>query len=385
MANITTGVVGRDWRASITPWGAIEPWDGSPPLDWYVAADDRWHVPRHEPAVRQLRVDGTPVTETRVRVPGGDVVQTVYSCADAGGIAVVEVSNESSLPVAIAFDRRDVLTERPIAEVPIEGITLPGDAFVVPLGHRARIRVGIAHDGSGGGALPGRLPGAAQVARAWVGLSERASRFVLPEGEGGATLARRVISERCELMLGGLADAVDDPAAFVVGAGELVRLGEVPAKGLVDEVAAAAEAVAADARWETDVALDAAARLLAAADEGRAVRDVERIVATRPHSPVPASVPDGVFAVPWLESHFADGAALFPGGLPAAWLGESIEAHGLPTGASSSVSLAVRWHGARPAVLWEQSGEPVRLNSPLLAPEWDSIESSGETLWPAAR
>ncbi|HZB42412.1 MAG TPA: hypothetical protein VE487_15675, partial [Ilumatobacter sp.] len=119
MAPVTTGVVGRRWRASVTTWGAIEPWDGSPPLDWYVAADDRWHVPRHEPAVRQARVDGTPVTETRVRVPGGDVVQTVYSCADAGGVTVIEVVNESSLPVAIAFDRRNVLTERPITDVPI--------------------------------------------------------------------------------------------------------------------------------------------------------------------------------------------------------------------------------------------------------------------------
>jgi len=385
VSGVTTGVVGRDWRASITPWGAIEPWDGSPPFDWYVAADDRWHVPRHEPAVRQVRVDGTPVTETRIRVPGGDVVQTVHSCADAGGITVVEFANDSSLPVAIAFDRRDVLTERPIADVPIEGIMLPAGSFVLPLGHRARIRVGIAHDGSGDGALQGRLPRAAQVARGWVALAERASRFVLPEGEGGAALARRVIAERCELVLGGPADSGDDPAAFVVGASELMRLGELPAKGVVDEVAASVEAVAADARWETDVALAAAARLLVAADEGRAVRDVERIVASRPHSPAPASMPDGVFAVPWLESQFADGAALFPGGLPAAWLGESIEAHGLPTGASSSVSLAVRWHGARPAVLWEQSGEPVRLTSPVLAPEWASIESSGETLWPAAR
>ena len=122
---ITTGVVGQRWRASITPWGGIEPWDGSAPLDWYVAADDRWHVPRHEPAVRQTRVDGTPVTETRVRVPGGDVVHTVYSCADSGGVTVVEVVNESSLPVAIAFDRGDVLTERPITDMPIEGIELP--------------------------------------------------------------------------------------------------------------------------------------------------------------------------------------------------------------------------------------------------------------------
>ena len=84
---ITTGVVGQRWRASVTAWGAIEPWDGSPALDWYVAADDRWHVPRAEPAVRQSRVQGTPVVETRLRVPGGDIVQTVYSCADAGGVA----------------------------------------------------------------------------------------------------------------------------------------------------------------------------------------------------------------------------------------------------------------------------------------------------------
>ena len=154
MSGVTTGVVGQRWRASITPWGAVAPWDGSPPLDWYVAADDRWHVPRDESAVRQLRVDGTQVTETRVRVP---VVQTVYSCADAGGIVVVEVVNESSLPVAIAFDRRDVLTERPIADVPIEGITLPAGSFVVPLGHRARIRIGLAHQRSAGGALHAAL------------------------------------------------------------------------------------------------------------------------------------------------------------------------------------------------------------------------------------
>ena len=145
---ISTGVVGQRWRASVTPWGGIEPWDGSPELDWFVAADDRWHVPRDEAAVRQTRVAGTPVTETRVRVPGGDVVQTIYSCADGGGMTVIEIANESSLPVAIAFNRRDVLTERPIVDVPIEGISLPAGAFVMPLGHRARIRVALAKLGA---------------------------------------------------------------------------------------------------------------------------------------------------------------------------------------------------------------------------------------------
>jgi hypothetical protein len=380
MANITTGVVGQRWRASVTPWGRLEPWDGSPPLDWYVAADDRWHVPRLEPALRQSRVDGTPVIETRVRVPGGDVVQTVYSCADGGGVTVVEVVNESALPVAIAFDRRDVVTERPKADVPIEGIDLPAEAFVMPVGHRARIRVGLAHH-AGNGTLPARLPLAAQVARGWVALAERASRFVLPEGERGRALAERVIAERCEAVLGGVADRHDDPAAFVVGVAEVVRMGEMSAAAAVDDVAFAIEALAAERTWQADVALAAATRVLTTADETRAVRDVGRIVAGRSSSATPASPPDGGLAVPWLESQFSVGGALFPRGFPEPWLGESIEAHGVPTGPGSSISLAVRWHGARPAVLWEQFGERVRLTSPLLAPDWHSMEAAGDALW----
>ena len=66
------------------------------------------------------------------------------------------------LPVAIAFDRPDLLTERPIGDVPIEGIDLPAGSFVMPVGHRARIRVGVAHEGLGSCALPKALPAVAQ-------------------------------------------------------------------------------------------------------------------------------------------------------------------------------------------------------------------------------
>ena len=90
-----------------------------------------------------------------------------------------------------------------------------------------------------------------------------------------------------------------------------------------------------------------------------------------------------LFAAAWLETQFATGGALFPHGIPEAWRGESIEAHGIPTGATSSISLAVRWHGARPAVLWEQDGTVVELSSPVLAQTWRSRERSGEVLWPA--
>jgi hypothetical protein len=375
---ITTGVVGQRWRASVTPWGGVEPWDGAPELDWFVAADDRWHVPRDEAAVRQSRVDGTPVVETRVRVPSGDVVQTIYSCADAGGVTVVDVANESSLPVALAFNRRDVLTERPIADIPIEGIELPAGSFVMPLGHRARARIALAHSGSGGGAVPA-LPTAAQVTRGWLALAERAGRFVLPEAGGGAGLARQIVAARCELVLAGPADPGEDPALYVFGAGELVRLGEARSSDMVEVVAAAVEAIALDARWESAVALSAALRLMEAAGETRAVRDIERIMKSRGRSTSPGTAPDGLLAVAWLESKFASNGQLFPEGIPAAWRGVSIEAYGVPTGPASTIALALRWHGARPALLWEQHGPPVLLT----APGWTSREPAGEVLWPA--
>ena len=38
-------------------------------LDWWIGAEDRWHVPAREAAVRQALVGNSPVVETRVRVP----------------------------------------------------------------------------------------------------------------------------------------------------------------------------------------------------------------------------------------------------------------------------------------------------------------------------
>lgn len=377
---ITTGVTGSRWRASISPWGGLTPWDGEV-LEWYVAADDRWHVPADEPAVRQNRIDGTPVTETRVRVPNGDVVQRIYSVADAGGITVIEIENESTLPVAVAFDRRGLLTERPTADVPIEGIELPPSAFVLPLGHRATLRVGVPHGAPREGRLPGGLPTARQVARGWTMLTERAGRFVLPDGERGAALVERVTAQRCELALGAVPHAVDDPVAYCLALGELVRMGERPDHWLPELVDAVA-AVGPTPGWDADVALAAADRVLAAADERRARRDLDRIVARRTPSPLPADVPGGLPALAWLERFLVAGGSLLPTGLPATWLGQSIEAYGLPTVGGSTVSFAIRWHGARPAVLWEQSGDPVLLTSPVLAPGWRTTDPTGEALWP---
>ena len=57
------------------------------------------------------------------------------------------------------------------------------------------------------------------------------------------------------------------------------------------------------------------------------------------------------------------GGDVLPGGFPPSWLGANFEVHGLPTSARSTLSFAVRWHGERPAVLWEQTGPPVTLTA----------------------
>jgi hypothetical protein len=331
--------------------------------------------------VRQQRVEGTALVETRVRVPNGDVVQRVYSVADAGGLTIVEVENESTMPVAIAFDHRDVLTERQIADVPIEGIDLPAGAFVLPLGHKASLRVGVAHNGRRPGRLPARLPTATQVARGWLSLTERASRFVLPDGERGAALATAITAERCELALGSIPRAADDPAGYALALGELVRLGEEP-DHWIPELVEAVERLGPLVGWDADVALAAAGRVLVAAGEARARRDLGKIVERRAPCVVPGEPPGGVRSVPWLESQLAAGGSLLPEGFPPSWLGQSFDVYGVPTGDTSSVSYAIRWHGERPAVLWEQSGPPVELTAPLVAPGWSSSEPTGEALWP---
>lgn len=379
---ITTGVTGRPWRASITPWGAIDPWNDEPTLDWYVAAEDRWHVPAREPSLRQQRIDGTAVVETRLRVPTGDVVQRIASVADGPGYTVIEIENDSTAAVAVAFSHRDVRTERPITELPIEGIDLPAEAFVLPVGHRSTVRVAIAHDRSGDGQLP-VLPAVAQVVSGWLTITERASRLVLPDGETGHARALEVTARRCELALGEMAHAHDDPAGFAVGLGELVRMGERPDPWL-PELTLAVERLARTEGWLADAALDAAARVLQVAGERRALGDLRRIVDRRPPpAERPPAPVDGVGLVPWLEQGVADRGRLLPDGVPPAWLGANFEVYGVPVGEASTVSFAVRWHGDRPAVLWEVTGDPVELTAPSLDPTWRTNEPSGEALWPA--
>jgi hypothetical protein len=77
-----------------------------------------------------------------------------------------------------------------------------------------------------------------------------------------------------------------------------------------------------------------------------------------------------------------DGLRIAPH-VPEAWLGQGWEVHDLPT-TYGRLSFAIRWHGDRPALLWEldvPAGRPnVRLTAPGLDPGWSSVEPRGESL-----
>ena len=58
--------------------------------------------------------------------------------------------------------------------------------------------------------------------------------------------------------------------------------------------------------------------------------------------------------------------------------------HDAPTRAFGRVSFAVRWHGDRPALLWECEQVGGRLRAPGLDPEWSTTDRQGEALLAAA-
>lgn len=398
----TVGLRGGRVTAEVTSWGDIVPGDGSAVLEWHVADEDRWHSPRSEPSIRQSRRDGTPVIETRLRVRGGDMVQRVWVVADHGGLLVAEFENDSPSSVAVALTRGDVITQRPPTSQPVMGIDLPAETVVLPIGHRASVRVALPLDSAGhnvAGSALGSLPGADTVARGWLQAIETSARVVAND-DPLVDLAAAMVDARCALLLGEVADPHEDSMGTVLDGIELVRMGE-KAELWIDELVPLAEECFARHREHSfvDLAQMAAGMqdLLVRAGEARGARDVaamwKKIGA--------AGRVDGASNVVSLTqgrriaaveqqlcSVAADGrVVLMPSGVPDAWRGANFECHGLMAGGGVRVSYAVRWHGENVAIMWETTASidtGVTLRSGA-DPEWSATAASGaqsgEALW----
>ena len=226
----TIGNLDAPFRAAVDPAGLVTLDGATWSLDWWVGAEDRWHLPCREVAVRQALVGNSPVVETRLRVPSGDAVHRAYAARDATGVevVVVEVENQSKLPFAVALairphDQADVgrvdELELDGTAVRVDGATVmvlprsPGrvalsdatadsaaivfagdaapvgparvrcagglaqGAFLFPLAHTATLRV-LLPAAAGERAA---VPSAPQVATGWATLSGRGARLEVPD------------------------------------------------------------------------------------------------------------------------------------------------------------------------------------------------------------
>jgi hypothetical protein len=357
------GAIGSLWRATVTAWGRIDPADGSPDLDWVIGGADRWYRPELELSTRQRAIGGTPVIETRMRVPGGDAIHRAFVVA--GGHAVVEIENASPAPFAVGFTRADIVGRVAPSAVPKDA-PLPPDSVAFAVAHRTQLTVVWPR-----GSMPARVPTSESVVRGWRTQCERGVRYELPD----ESLLESLTAARCALLLDGPLVS-DDQVTRLLAAGEWVRLGE-DGGPLVPAVAGA---VRAAARTRSEWALRSGADVLRAAGEDRAAADVDdiirRLAGAAETEPVSVSV---LASVRSLVRACPNGAIELLPMFPAAWVGQSLAVYGEHT-PFGRLSFAVRWHGSRPALLWELDHVgPVSLRCGL-DPTWSSTEPRGDAL-----
>ena len=405
------GIRGGGWNAIVNERGSIRFNDGSPVLDWHIAADDRWHDPSTEPSVRQTRRAGVPVVETRLRIPGGDAIQRVYAVADAGGLVVIEITNESTLPIAVAFTRSDVVSSRTPSPRGAQGIELPAGSVVFPVAHGSTLRVAVCAPLNVANETANvdveRLPSFEQLQKGWLKAVEQAGYVIVPEG-AVAPLVARLRSDALILSgheiedwaIGAGGDCANDPVAYILTLQELLRMGEKltgdPAQIRVDHAARLAQAVETLLKenrkssilpWDVERALFAAQFVFSRMGENRAADDVAAAQLRMSSAAEPPNVmPTDIRAIAWVEEKMVavqrDGSVqIFGRGIPRLWLGANLECHRVSAGALHTVSFGIRWHGEKPALLWEVSGPAgVKLDAGLCDPTWSSVEPTGETL-----
>lgn len=387
MAGISVGVVGGGPPAIVDEVGSVYPSGAGWVCEWWIGGDDRWHIPVNEVAVRQHRVQNVPVVETSMRVPGGDAVQRVYGVAGPGTPIVVEVENRSPAPFVVAFvvrgasvvgasgshaaiDKAFVLswvrapsrwartTAAPV-QVPVvtgraETGPFPGArdrsgrievAFLHPVAHRTTLRMTVTHSKTAPPFDVRELTDAEGAAAGWRRVLDRGMQVQVPD----RPLEARLRAARAEVVLRGQSLR---PTASVVAALE--------DWGFDDEAEAAWRRLGGRERRR------AAARPAPTswADLDLVADDAELLVAAR--RILVDDARDGSRPVALCVDH------------PDSWRGQPVEVRDAPV-AGGVLSYALRWHGSRPALLWDgPPGTTVRV--PGLDPGWQSDAATGEAL-----
>ena len=145
------GTVDAGVLANVDGTGLVRMGECTWALDWWIGAEDRWHHPSREVAVRQRALDAAPIIETALRVPGGDVIHRAFGVQASAGdwrgpAVVVEIENLTAVPVALALVVRPVTLDGPgrVSQVHSDGpvVTVDGRPQVLLARDPARVAVG---------------------------------------------------------------------------------------------------------------------------------------------------------------------------------------------------------------------------------------------------
>lgn len=392
MPPVSVGVIGGGPPAAVDPVGTLVPAGAGWTCEWWVGADDRWHLPANEIAVRQERVSNVPVVETAMRVPGGDAVQRVYGTSAPAHPIVVEIENRSPAPFVAAFvvrgaarvgasgahasvDRAFTLSwprapsrwartvgapvQMPVVTGRAEAGPFPESrdrggrlevAFLHPVAHRTTLRMAVTRSRTAPDLEVKRLPDAERVATGWRRVLDRGMQVQIPD----RPLEARLRSARAEVLLRAQRShptSTDFAALEDWGFDDEAR--EVWRRlGGRDRRRAATRG--APTSW---------AALAAVVDDAELLVAARRLLVDDP--------PDGTGPVALCVEH------------PEEWRGQPVEVRNAPV-AGGALSYAVRWHGDRPALLWD-APIGVTVRSPGLDPRWESDSATGEALLAAVR
>ncbi len=293
-------------------------------LEWWVLGDDQWHAPAATSSLRQRAVEHSPVIETSIRVPGGDIVWRVGASVDG---VVIECQNLAAIPVALGLARVDNATNE-VREL---------EVFPVTHGTTWRRALDNYNDRD--------VPDLDNVVKGWQALARHGASISL----GDPTLDDALAAARVSVLVHQLEPVVHNALEFLGYEDEAsnlrVKKRLKPQRKGLPLVKAETHIVAID---PNDIALLDDPSLAA-----------NTVVAIR--SMLVGDNPKSIDILP---------------GFDASWRGRSIDVDNLPT-AHGPISFALRWHGELPALLWDS---PAPITASAIDPKFSSSENKGEQL-----
>lgn len=341
------------------------------------------------------------------RVPGNARIEGDADAISLDGVEWLRSERPAGGVTAVVGDPWPAVAAGPDASrTTVEGPGAAG-ALVLALPHRQTVRVQALVDGQ----FPTRAVGPTDVAAGWRTITAGTLTVDVPDADLGEAWNRivpdlvvhagtpdpRAAAEvAVALDVAGLHDEADRARATVVAAAERGALRDGDAVAALRALASR-ELLAGRASGLAELAGSLAASAGSALDADTLAMTARALEATAPEAADDArraaSSATGAF-IPTTAAAVAadrvlgmvvrvDGAAgidLLPE-VPESWRGGSIDVRGCGT-ANGRVSFSVRWHGTRPALLWERIGgsDAVELRCPGLDPSWSTLARDGEAL-----